>query len=157
MAIQRVLFVCMGNICRSPTAEGVFRHQVFQAGRDGQFVIDSAGTHNYHPGSPPDSRSIRIAATRGIDISGLRARQIGLEDFAEFDWILAMDWDNHALLEEMCPGPHQHKLRRLAEFSSVSGVEVIPDPYYDGDAAFEHVIDLVDDCCQGLLKALSTR
>lgn len=154
---HKILFVCMGNICRSPTAEGVFRHLVHQEGVGHLFHIDSAGTHNYHPGSPPDPRSIRAAEARGIDIASLRARQINPEDFDAFDLILAMDWDNFALLEEMCPGEHRGKLRRLAEYSSAESVEVVPDPYYDGAHAFQHVLDLVEDCCEGLLADLKTR
>ena len=147
-----VLFVCMGNICRSPTAHGVFQQKVIDHGLAGQVRVDSAGTHNYHPGSPPDERSQEHAAQRGYDLSRLRARQIQDTDFEAHDLILAMDWDNLALIQDECPPAHQHKLRRLTEFCQVHDSPVVPDPYYGGDPGFEHVLDLVEDACQGLLR-----
>ena len=149
-----VLFVCMGNICRSPTAHGVFQHKVDAQGL-GQFIaVDSAGTHNYHPGSPPDERSQAHAAKRGYDLSKLRARQIKAADFDRYDLILAMDWDNLALLEDQCAPEHKHKLRRLTEFSLTMDSPVVPDPYYGGTAGFDAVLDLVEDACDGLLRHL---
>jgi len=146
-----VLMVCMGNICRSPTAEGVLGHRVRQLGLASQVTVDSAGTHNYHPGSPPDERSQQHARRRGYDLSGLRARQISDADYALFDLILAMDWDNLALLKSDCPTQYQHKLRRLTEFCLQHDSPVVPDPYYGDRQAFEQVLDLVEDACDGLL------
>ncbi len=152
-----VLFVCMGNICRSPTADGVFRQKVQDCGLSHAVRVDSAGTHNYHPNSPPDERSQKHAAKRGYDLSGLRARQIQDADFAQFDLILAMDWDNLALLQQACPPQHQQKLRRLTEFCQQHDSPVVPDPYYGGDRGFETVLDLVEDACDGLLRHLQQR
>ncbi len=152
-----VLFLCMGNICRSPTAHGVFRHKVQAAGLAASVRVDSAGTHNYHPGEPPDRRSQRAAAMRGYDLSDLRARQLTDDDFAEHDLLLAMDWDNLALAEERCPPQHRRKLRRLTEFCRRHDAVVVPDPYYGGDAGFLHVLDLVEDACDGLIDHLRQR
>lgn len=147
-----VLFVCMGNICRSPTAHGVFRHKVREQGLSGAVEVDSAGTHNFHPNSPPDERSQAHAGKRGYDLSDLRARQIQDSDFEKFDLILVMDLDNLALLQEQCPPTHQHKVRRLTEFCVQFDSAVVPDPYYGGTGGFEHVLDLVEDACNGLLQ-----
>ncbi len=147
----------MGNICRSPTAHGVFRQLVDQAGLSQHIVIDSAGTHNYHPGEPPDTRSQRHAARRGYDLSDLRARQLIRSDFDQTDLLLAMDWDNLALAESMCPPIHQRKLRRFTEFCVKHDAAVVPDPYYDGDAGFEHVLDLIEDASAGLLIHITQR
>ena len=114
--------------------------------------IDSAGTHNFHPGSPPDERSQKHAYKRGYDMSNLRARAVNASDFEEFDLLLTMDWDNRALLEERCPAQHIHKIRGFAEFLQTSPASVIPDPYYGGDAEFEHVLDLIEDASEGLMK-----
>ena len=146
-----VLFVCMGNICRSPTACGVFQKKLLLAGLSKAVRVDSAGTHNYHPGSPPDERSQSHAYLRGYDLSALRARQIQDVDFEAFDLILAMDWDNLALLQADCPPAHRHKLRRLTEFCQKHDAQMVPDPYYEGAAGFETVLDLVEDACEGLL------
>ena len=152
-----VLFLCMGNICRSPTAHGVMRHKVRAAGLLEIVNVESAGTHNYHPGEPPDRRSQRAAAMRGYDLSDLRARQITDDDFARHDLLLAMDWDNLALAEERCPAPHRRKLRRLTEFCRHHQDAVVPDPYYGGDAGFAHVLDLIEDACDNLLDELTRR
>jgi len=154
MAVRRVLMVCMGNICRSPTAEAVLRHKLRAAGLEAVVLVDSAGTHGYHVGEPPDSRSIAHARRRGYDLSALRARKVTAADFDQFDLVLAMDWDNVELLEDLCPVHHRTKLRRLAEFSRRFRTEVIPDPYAGGAAGFEHVLDLVEDACDGLLAHL---
>jgi len=146
-----VLFVCMGNICRSPTAEGVFRHLVREAGLHERVKIDSAGTHGYHVGSPPDERSQHHASLRGYDLSGLRARQVQFADFERFDLILAMDHDNLALLHDDCPPRHLHKVRRLMEFAPPELGEVVADPYYGGRNGFETVLDHVEAACEGLL------
>jgi protein-tyrosine phosphatase len=147
-----ILFVCMGNICRSPTAHGVFRHKVAAHGLAHCVSVDSAGTHNYHPGSAPDERSQVHAARRGYSLADLRARQIREADFERHDLILAMDWDNLALVQQECPPAHQAKLRRLTEFCERHDSPVVPDPYYGGARGFEHVLDLVEDACDGLLK-----
>ncbi|MEY3381767.1 MAG: hypothetical protein RL468_2365 [Pseudomonadota bacterium] len=147
-----LLFVCMGNICRSPTAHGVFRHKVRADGLDALVTIDSAGTHNYHPGDPPDARSQAHAEKRGYVLSDLRARQITADDFDLHDLILVMDWDNLALVQEICPAQHQKKLRRLTEFCLVSDSPVVPDPYYGGSLGFEQTLDLIEDACNGLLR-----
>lgn len=151
-----ILFVCMGNICRSPTADGVLRAKLAARGLDQRVQVDSAGTHNYHPGSPPDARSQKHAARRGYDLSALRARQIQDADFEHFDLILAMDWDNLALVQDQCPPEHQRKVRRLTEFCQLHDSPVVPDPYYGGDAGFEAVLDLVEDACDGLLAHVQT-
>lgn len=147
-----VLFICMGNICRSPTAEDVFRHLVQQTGLTQHLTIDSAGTHNYHPNSPPDPRSQQHAARRGYDLSPLRARQLNDQDFEKFDLLLVMDWDNLALTEERCPPEHMRKLRRMTEFCIKHDASVIPDPYYGDSDGFDHVLDLIEDASKGLLK-----
>ena len=152
-----VLFFCMGNICRSPTAHGVFRHKLRQRGLDGLVRVESAGTHTYHPGDPPDRRSQRAAALRGYDLSDLRARQVRDDDFERHDLLLGMDWDNLALAEERCPPNHSRKLKRLAEFCRRHEAAVVPDPYYGGDAGFAHVLDLIEDACDGLLDHLAGR
>jgi protein-tyrosine phosphatase len=146
-----VLMVCMGNICRSPTAEGVLRHLVGEAGLQDHIHIDSAGTHGYHVGAPPDERSTHHARLRGYDLSELRARQVKAADFARFDLILAMDHDNLALLQEDCPAEHRSKLRRLMEFAPAGLGDEVADPYYGGKQGFETVLDHVEAACQGLI------
>lgn len=147
----------MGNICRSPTADGVFRHKVAQHGLQDIVTVDSAGTHNYHPGSPPDPRSQEHAAMRGYDLSGLRARQINASDFEHFDLILTMDWDNLAFVQSICPYGQEKKVRRLTEFCLTLESPVVPDPYYEGAAAFEQVLDLVEDASDGLIRHVQRR
>jgi len=146
-----VLFVCMGNICRSPTAHGVFRHKVLQAGLGQVVRVDSAGTHNYHPGSEPDARSMKHAAKRGYDLQDLRARQITELDFDAHDLILTMDWDNLALVQHQCPPQHQRKVKRFTDFCLQHNAQEVPDPYYGGAQGFDHVLDLVEDASEGLL------
>lgn len=157
----RVLMVCMGNICRSPTAEAVLRHRLERAGLADQVEVDSAGTHAYHVGCPPDDRSQEAGRRRGYRMDGLQARKVAPLDFERFDLLLAMDWDNLALLEERCPEDHRRKLRRLAEFipngHPLSGAAVVPDPYYGGRDGFEHVLDLIEAASDGLLAHLQTR
>jgi protein-tyrosine phosphatase len=147
-----VLFVCMGNICRSPTAHGVFDRKLMDEGLDQQVKVDSAGTHNYHPGCPPDERSQVHAAKRGYDLSELRARQIADFDFDHYDLILVMDWDNLALVQAECPPHHQSKVRRLTEFCLTHDAAVVPDPYMGGAKGFDQVLDLLEDACDGLLR-----
>ncbi len=155
MTTYSILFVCMGNICRSPTAHGVFRQMVIDHGLTEWVKVDSAGTHNYHPGCPPDERSQKHAAKRGYDLSDLRARQIQDADFDRHDLILVMDMDNLALVQEECPQAHQHKVRRLTEFCLQNNSAVVPDPYYGGKTGFEDVLDLVEDACEGLVQHAS--
>lgn len=152
-----ILFVCMGNICRSPTAHGVLRAKLRNAGLAQHVDVDSAGTHNYHPGSPPDPRSQEHAAQRGYNLSDLRARQITAEDFVRHDLILAMDWDNLALVQSICPCGQEKKVRRLTEFCLTMDGAVVPDPYYGGASGFDQVLDLVEDACEGLLQHIRQR
>src|SRR5438105_5318657 len=128
----KVLFVCMGNICRSPTAEGVFRKLVREAGLEQKIEIDSAGTHGYHVGEPPDPRAQLAARQRGIDLSQLRGRQAIREDFARFDYVLAMDQDNYELLLDICPDGCQTKLRLFLEYAPHRPEREVPDPYFGG-------------------------
>ncbi len=151
----RVLMVCMGNICRSPTAEAVLRRKLADAGLDDRVEVDSAGTHAYHVGNPPDERSQAHARLRGYELASLRAREVVEADFERFDLLLAMDWDNLALLEADCPPPHRRKLRRLMEYAPHAGSEVVPDPYAGGAAGFERVLDLVELACDGIVRVLS--
>lgn len=152
-----ILFVCMGNICRSPTAEGVFRHLVQQEGHDNWITTDSAGTHAYHIGNQPDHRSQKTALSRGIDLSDLRARQAVENDFNDFDYVLAMDDDNYQLLSEICPAGLEDKLSLFLDFSNEYSESQVPDPYYSGDQGFEHVFDLVDSASRGLLEDIRKR
>lgn len=153
----RLLFVCMGNICRSPTAEGAFRKLVSEAGLDHAFEIDSAGTLGYHAGEPPDRRSQKAALARGIDLSGLRARRVAAADFERFDLVLAMDRSNLDDLERACPPKHRHKLKLFLSYAPDCGVLEVPDPYYGGADGFERVLDLTEAASRGLLQALSAR
>ena len=143
----------MGNICRSPTAEGVFRHHVSAAGLDERIEVDSAGTHAYHVGEPPDRRARAAAERRGISLADIRARPVHPDDFERFSYIIAMDQDNLAMLEEQSELAHREKLRLFLEFSSGPEREV-PDPYYGGATGFERVLDLVEDASRGLLNEL---
>lgn len=150
----RVLFVCMGNICRSPTAEGVFRYHAEKAGVADRLRIDSAGTHAYHTGEPPDRRARAAAERRGMSLDGIFARRVSAEDFERFDFIIAMDEDNLSHLRDEAPVEHHSKLRLFLEFGALSEREV-PDPYYGGSAGFERVLDLVEEASRGLLETLS--
>jgi len=149
-----VLMVCMGNICRSPTAEAVLRHKLQLAGLDDAVHVDSAGTLAWHSGEPPDSRSVTHAERRGYNLTALRARPVAPTDFETCDFILAMDWDNLGWLEERCPPQHLSKLGRLTQYASRHEAEVVPDPYQGGPAGFENVLDLVEDACDGFVAFL---
>jgi protein-tyrosine phosphatase len=142
----------MGNICRSPTAEGVFRQRVDEAGLSAQINTQSAGTHGYHAGEPPDKRAVSLAARRGYDLSSQRARQIQTGDFLRFDYIIAMDRENLARLRSMCPLNLTHKLRLFLEFSERFVERDVPDPYYGGPQGFDLVLDMVEDAAAGLLR-----
>jgi protein-tyrosine phosphatase len=150
----RVLFVCLGNICRSPTAEGVFRHLLAKEAPGLRVEVDSAGTAGYHAGDPPDLRSQRAAARRGIDLSGLRARQVTTADFAQFDLIIAMDRDNLAELQAMRPAHSRAQLRLFLDYAPELGLREVPDPYYGGVGGFEQVLDLSAAASRGLIAAL---
>ena len=151
-----VLFVCMGNICRSPTAEGVFRHMLAEAGLE-HIEVDSAGTHAYHVGEPPDRRSQAAAERRGIEtLADIRARRVAAADFERFDYILAMDRDNLALLIDQADAEHHDKIRLFLQFGTGHEREV-PDPYYGGATGFERVLDLIEDASTGLMRELVSR
>jgi protein-tyrosine phosphatase len=150
----KILFVCMGNICRSPTAEGVFRHYVMQRGLQEHIYIDSAGTHSYHAGSEPDQRTIAAAKLRGFDLSPLRARRIGDGDFEQFDYILAMDRTNYEDVQRKSPTQHRQKIRLFLSYAEGRTEEEVPDPYYGGNKGFEQVLDLVEAGARSLLEKL---
>ena len=145
-----VLFVCMGNICRSPTAHALFREAVTAAGLDDEITTDSAGTHAYHIGNPPDARATATALARDIDMTDLRARQVCGADFEQFDYVVAMDRDNLSLLEADCPPSRQDRLSLMLDWAEGWGDEV-PDPYYGGDEGFVAVFDMLTEASQGLL------
>ena len=149
-----VLFVCMGNICRSPTAEAVLRAQAARAGVVQRLQIDSAGTHDYHSGDAPDARSIRHAAARGYDLSQLRARQVRMADFEAFDFLLAMDEENLSRLQRLRPAQARAQLRLFMDFAPQVGSHIVPDPYYGEAADFERVIDYCEAAALGLLREL---
>ncbi len=151
---QRVLFVCMGNICRSPTAEGVFRKLVEAGGHAGRICCDSAGTHGYHIGEPPDERAQRHSATRGYDLSGLRARKVEVADFTRFELVLAMDRNNLELLQHVCPARQHRRLALYGDFSERYAGQEVPDPYYGGAGGFERVLDMIEETSQRLLQHL---
>ncbi|MBZ9538526.1 low molecular weight protein-tyrosine-phosphatase [Modicisalibacter tunisiensis] len=150
---MRVLFVCLGNICRSPSAEGVFREQLRQAGLADRVEVDSCGIGHWHVGKAPDRRAQAAAGQRGIDLSALRARMLEAEDFERFDYILAMDHDNLAAIEARRPAGCR---ARIDLFLSYAGRpdEAVPDPYFGGDDGFEHVLDLIEAASRGLIDAL---
>ncbi len=151
---MKVLFVCMGNICRSPTAEGVFRHVATEAGlRDG-VTVDSAGTHAYHSGEPPDRRSRAAAERRGYSLERIRARRVRETDFAEFDLILAMDRDNLASLKAISDDEYHGKIRLFLDYTEGPEDEV-PDPYYGGATGFERVLDLIEEASRRLVADIS--
>ena len=152
--MSRILFVCMGNICRSPTAEGIVNNIIINKGMSGLIKVDSAGTHGYHIGEPPDPRTCEAALRRGIDLSGLRARKVVPEDFERFDLLLAMDRDNLALLQRGARPEYQAKLGLFMNYASRFDAEEVPDPYYGGEQGFELVLDMIEDAGQGLIRAL---
>lgn len=150
----KVLFVCMGNICRSPTAEGVFTKLIIEKKLTSRFTIDSAGTHAYHVGNPPDERSQQAALKRGVDLQHLRARKVHSSDFEYFDFVIAMDDDNFSILIHDCPDEHKDKLKYFLDYAPQLGVREVPDPYYGGKHGFEQVLDMVEDASLGFLESL---
>lgn len=155
--MKKVLFVCMGNICRSPTAEAVFRQLVKQSGQMQQWEIDSAGTHAYHVGNPPDKRSQAAARARGYQMNAIRARQVSVADFERFDWVLAMDRENYRVLEKQRPQNAAAKLALMMDFASRSAWQGgdVPDPYYGGAQGFDEVLDRLEDSCGEFLRRQS--
>ncbi|MFD2111473.1 low molecular weight protein-tyrosine-phosphatase [Thiorhodococcus fuscus] len=153
----KILFVCMGNICRSPTAHGVFRKRVMDAGLSHLIEIDSAGTHAYHLGEAPDRRARETARARGIDIGDLRARRALREDFHRFDYVLAMDQDNYESLSELCPDGLEWKLKLFLDFAPDLPEREVPDPYYGGQRGFERVFDMLESAAEGLLADVTSR
>ena len=153
----KVLFVCMGNICRSPTADAVFRHLVKEAEADHIIHVDSAGTHAYHIGDPPDHRAQNTALQRGYKMHDLRARAVQTSDFEEFDYILAMDKENLSLLQQRSPQQHLSKIQLFMQYGNHSDPDVeVPDPYFGGHQGFELVLDMVEEASHGLLAHLRT-
>jgi protein-tyrosine phosphatase len=152
-----VLFVCLGNICRSPTAEAVFRHRATRAGLGAKVTVDSAGTGDWHVGHPPDRRAILHAARRGYDLSPLRARQVRVEDFERFGWILAMDRGNLRELTALRPEGFRGHLALFLDIAPAIGVSEVPDPYYGGNEGFERVLDLVEQASDALLHRFRTQ
>lgn len=148
----KVLFVCLGNICRSPTAEGVFRHLAQKQKLEKFLEIDSAGTHAYHVDSPPDERAQAACARRGIDISHLRGRRATTDDIRQFDYVLAMDNENYENLLAICPAEHRSKIRLFMEFAPHRTEKEVPDPYFGGASGFDRVLDMIEDAAQGLLE-----
>lgn len=149
-----MLFVCLGNICRSPTAEAVFRHLLAREGTNLGIEVDSAGIGRWHVGEPPDERAQAAARRRGLDMSSIRARQIAREDFERFDLILAMDRENLAELRRRAPPQYRERVRLFLEFAPDLGAQDVPDPYYGGEAGFEEVLDLTEQAARNLLGHL---
>jgi low molecular weight protein-tyrosine phosphatase len=153
-APYRVLFVCSGNICRSPLGEAIFRHLATESGLADRFEVDSAGTHGWHDGEPADPRARRVGRRRGVAVTSI-ARPVVDSDFERFDLIVAMDRGHLRELRSRCPAPLRGRIRLMREFErSTNGDRDVPDPYYDGEDAFEHVFELLDRCCRGLLDEL---
>jgi protein-tyrosine phosphatase len=155
MVRVRILFVCMGNICRSPTAEAVCRALAARLAPELDLEIDSAGTHGYHVGHAPDARAQQVARARGVELSGLRARQLTRTDFDAFDLILVMDQDNLEFAIAMAPPARRERVRLLLDFAPGQALREVPDPYYGGTADFERVFDLAEQAARGLLEHLA--
>ena len=153
----KVLFVCMGNICRSPTAEGVFNKLIEEQGIVDRFEIDSAGTHAYHEGEPPDPRAQKAAQARDVKLTHLRARKVVNGDFEDHDYILAMDQDNFSILSEACPEEYRDKIKYFLDYAPHLNRQEVPDPYYGGRYGFETVLDLVEEAAKGFAHALKQK
>jgi protein-tyrosine phosphatase len=149
-----VLFVCMGNICRSPTAQGVFERLVEREGLEGEVHTDSAGTGSWHVGSPPDERAQESSRRRGIDLSRQRARQFEPKDFDRFDYIVVMDRENYRDVLSHASPENERKVRLFMDYAPEAGVSEVPDPYYGGPDGFERVLDLIEDAAEGLLAGI---
>lgn len=152
--VVRVLFVCLGNICRSPTAEGVFRKLVREHQLEHHFEIDSAGTHAYHVDEAPDERAQAACARRGIDISELRGRRAIASDIEKFDYVLAMDRENYQNLQQICPRGFESRIRLFMEFAPDRAEKEVPDPYFGGAGGFDRVLDMIEDAAEGLLAEI---
>lgn len=155
MKPQAILFVCAGNICRSPTAEGIFAKKASATGLADRIVVDSAGTLGYHAGEPPDPRAQQAALRRGYDLSALRARRVERGDFDRFDLVLAMDSDNRAFLSRLCPPSSAHKIKLMMEYARRYTEREVPDPYAGGPDGFEAVLNMLEDATEGLLLTIS--
>jgi len=149
-----VLFVCMGNICRSPTAEGVFTKIISEKNLASRFAVDSAGTHAYHIGNPPDARAQQAALKRGVELQHLRARKVHGSDFEYYDYVLAMDDDNYSILINACPDEYKNKVKYFLDYAPHLGIREVPDPYYGEKFGFERVLDMVEDASLGFLETL---
>lgn len=152
--IRKILFVCMGNICRSPSAEAVFKQQLKLQGLTDQYLVESAGTHSYHIGNPPDKRSIQAALKRGMDMRNYQARKVSFEDFERFDFLIAMDDSNYRDLQKMTSEHHHNKILKMMGFSNSNSYQQVPDPYYGQSDGFELVLDLLEDASEGLLRRI---
>lgn len=152
---MKILFCCMGNICRSPTAEAVFRRLIEQRGLEDKVLADSAGTHGYHVGEAPDPRTQQAARARGYDLSGLRARKVAPADLDFFDLILAMDRSNLDVLRRLCPPDRQHRVKLFMSYARNFDDDEVPDPYYGLGHGFDLVLDMVEDAAQGLVDAVA--
>lgn len=152
--MRAVLFVCLGNICRSPCAEGAFRAKAAALGREADFIADSAGIQGYHAGEPPDHRAIETARRRGYSISGQRARRVRAQDFHEFDLILGLDLSHYEALKRLAPEGAKARIGLLMEYAQQTGTREVPDPYYGGMADFEHAMDLIEEGVEGVLAYL---
>ena len=150
----KILFVCMGNICRSPTAEGVFRQMLKRQLLDGRVEVDSAGTHSYHVGEAPDPRTQRAAASRGYDLSDIRARKVAPQDLEYFDLILAMDHNNLEVLKRLCPPETHNRIKLFMSYARSFDDDEVPDPYYGLGHGFDLVIDMIEDAAQGVIDAV---
>lgn len=153
----KVLFVCMGNICRSPTAEGVFTKRIREEGLQDMIVVDSAGTHAYHVGEPPDLRAQKAASKRSVELQHLRARRATVEDFHEFDYVLAMDLDNLRGLEAIYPPGAKGKPHLFLSYAPLLEHREVPDPYYGGPMGFERVLDMIEEATEGLIQDIRLR
>ena len=153
----RVLFVCMGNICRSPMAQGVLEQRLYEEQLQDRVQVDSAGTHHYHSGDAPDGRGVAAARQRGIEIGGQRARAVRDSDFEEFDLILAMDSDNERELRAICPPYYSDRVKLVLDFAPDLREREVPDPYYVGGQGFEKVLDMLDLCMEELMDEIHDR